>query len=179
MTVNTKASAPPLDDEEIPVVVATAIPAGDVVTTSVTASVPNANTQPQPAAVPGMSMVTKTTKYPDGREVTTTEYVPNDSVAAPAAASVAASLPINANLGRRDLGSRPVSVTCPSCQHTGLTKTNEQCGACTWISAILLLFFCFPLFWVPFVCPSCYDVEHFCRNCGKRVGWSQAECCRN
>eukprot|EP00573_Skeletonema_grethae_P001447 CAMPEP_0201686892 /NCGR_PEP_ID=MMETSP0578-20130828/1167_1 /ASSEMBLY_ACC=CAM_ASM_000663 /TAXON_ID=267565 /ORGANISM="Skeletonema grethea, Strain CCMP 1804" /LENGTH=118 /DNA_ID=CAMNT_0048170997 /DNA_START=44 /DNA_END=401 /DNA_ORIENTATION=- len=100
---NTKASAPPLEDEEIPVVVATAIPAGDVVTTSVTASVPNANTRPQPSAVLGMSMVTKTTKYPDGREVTTTEYVPNDSPAAPVAASLAATLPVNVDLGRRDL----------------------------------------------------------------------------
>ena len=177
MTVSdTKASAPPLGDEEVPVVVATAIPTtADVVTTSVTASIPNANSKPQPAEVPGMSMVTKTMKYPDGREVTTTEYVPNDS--APAATT----LPFNVDLdlGRRDLGSRPVSITCPSCQHTGLTKTHEQFGPCTWVSVIFLCFFCFPLFWVPFVCPSCNDVEHFCTNCGKRVGWNQAECCRN
>mmetsp|Transcript_26427 Transcript_26427/g.41468 ORF Transcript_26427/g.41468 Transcript_26427/m.41468 type:complete len:185 (+) Transcript_26427:68-622(+) len=184
MTVtDTKPSAPPLDDEEIPVVVATAIPTtADVPTTSVTASVLSANTQPQPAAAPpGMSMVSKTTTYPDGRTVTITEYVPKNPNAAPGPSPPAPARPAATahRPPRRDLGSRPCSVTCPSCHHTGLTKINQQCGACTWISAILLLLFCFPLFWVPFVCPSCYDTEHFCRNCGRRVGWTQAECCRN
>mmetsp|Transcript_7772 Transcript_7772/g.12814 ORF Transcript_7772/g.12814 Transcript_7772/m.12814 type:complete len:174 (+) Transcript_7772:35-556(+) len=172
MTVtNPEPTAPPLGEEEIPVVAATAIPATTYVpTASATAYVADTTTAPAPR--PGMTMVTKTTTYPDGRKVTTTEYTPNSTAApAPPAANAQHHPP------RRDLKSQPCSVTCPYCQHTGLTKTNQQCGECTWISAILLLLFCFPLFWVPFVCPSCYDTEHFCRNCGKVVGWSRAECC--
>ena len=29
---------------------------------------------------------------------------------------------------RRDLGSRPVNVTCPYCTRTGKTRTNYNCG---------------------------------------------------
>mmetsp|Transcript_28727 Transcript_28727/g.42856 ORF Transcript_28727/g.42856 Transcript_28727/m.42856 type:complete len:184 (+) Transcript_28727:62-613(+) len=182
MTVTkTEPSAPPLEDDEIPVVAATAIPAAAnfVPTASATAYVPDMPTAANPP--PGMSMVTKTVTYPDGRKVTTTEYAPNNTTAAPAPAPAVAprAATTQHHPPRRDLGSRSCSVSCPYCQHTGLTKTSQQCGECTWISAILLLLFCFPLFWVPFVCPSCYDTEHFCRNCGKVVGWSRADCCNN
>ena len=64
MTVTNEPTAPPLDNENeipIPIVAATAIP-----TASATAYVPDDNT---PAARPGMSMVTKTVTYPDGRKV--------------------------------------------------------------------------------------------------------------
>ena len=69
MTVTNEPTAPPLDDEnetEIPIVAATAIPA-NVPTASATAYVPDDYTTP--AARPGMSMVTKTVTYPDGRKV--------------------------------------------------------------------------------------------------------------
>lgn len=176
------ASAPPLDDD-IPVVAASAIPATaePVLTASATAYVPSASAA-QPAAPPGMSVVTKTTTYPDGRKVTTTDYIPNTTAAAapttaaaPAAATTAH--PQHHHPPRRDLGSQASSVTCPYCQHTGLTRTGQQCGECTWISAIILVLFCLPLAWIPFVCPSCYDTEHFCRNCGRVVGRSKADCC--
>ena len=29
---------------------------------------------------------------------------------------------------RRDLGSRPVNITCPYCTRTGKTRTNYNCG---------------------------------------------------
>ena len=64
MTVTNEPTAPPLDDE-IPI--ATAIPAtSNVPTASATAYVPDDKTPP---ARPGMSMVTKTVTYPDGRKV--------------------------------------------------------------------------------------------------------------
>eukprot|EP00986_Skeletonema_menzelii_P021288 scaffold33911_cov154-Skeletonema_menzelii.AAC.2 len=122
MTVtNPEPTAPPLGEEEIPVVAATAIPATTYVpTASATAYVADTTTAPAPR--PGMSMVTKTTTYPDGRKVTTTEYTPNSTAApAPPAANAQHHPP------RRDLKSQPCSVTCPYCQHTGLTKTNQQC----------------------------------------------------
>lgn len=69
MTVtNPEPTAPPLGEEEIPVVAATAIPATTYVpTASATAYVADTTTTPAPR--PGMSMVTKTTTYPDGRKV--------------------------------------------------------------------------------------------------------------
>lgn len=157
MTItNDEPSAPPLnEDVDIPIVAATAIPAtADISTASATAYVSNT----QPKAPPGMTMVTNTTTYPDGRKVTTTEYVPNSTAAA---AAPAAAAPPAANSQyhppRRDLSSQACSVACPYCQHTGLTRTSQQCGECTWISAILLLIFCFPFAWIPFVCPSVSD----------------------
>ncbi|KAL7435540.1 hypothetical protein ACHAXM_004706 [Skeletonema potamos] len=170
MTVtNEEPSAPPLiENDEIPVVIATAVP-----TASATAFVSGASTAAPP---PGMKTVTKTTTFPDGRKVTTTEYIPS-AAAAPAAAPPASNAQYHPP--RRDLGSRACSVACPYCKHTGLTRTNQQCGDCTRISLVLLVLFCFPLFWIPLVCPQCKDTEHFCRNCGKVVGWSRAECCNN
>ena len=64
MTVTNDPTAPPLDDKDIPVVAATAIP-GDVPTASAT----DGNSTPAAPAAPGMSMVTKTVTYPDGRKV--------------------------------------------------------------------------------------------------------------
>ena len=72
MTVTNEPTAPPPDDENekipipIPIVAATAIPT-NVPTASATAYVPDDNATPP--ARPGMSMVTKTVTYPDGRKV--------------------------------------------------------------------------------------------------------------
>jgi len=127
MTIKTvAASAPPLDnDEEIPCVVASAIP--------MSSSVP-----PQPTDIPpGMVAKTKTTTYSDGRVVQETTYQPASSVAAqPTQHTAAAS---SYHPPRRDLGSRPVNVTCPYCSQTGKTRTNYNCGDCTLISVLVLL----------------------------------------
>jgi hypothetical protein len=168
-------SAPPLMDDDIPVVVATPVVVG---TASGTAYDPSAASDPAAAPPLGMSMVTKTTTYPDGRKVTTTEYIPS-AAAAPAAAPPATNAQNQYHPPRRDLASRACSVACPYCNHTGLTRTRQQCGECTWISLILLVLFCLPFAWIPLICPQCYDTEHFCRNCGKVVGLSRAECCNN
>ena len=128
MTIETvAASAPPLDndDEEIPVV--SAIPMGSSVPPQPTTKVP-----------PGMIAKTTTTTYSDGRVVQETTYQPANSEAAtqptqqPAAASAY-------HPPRRDLGSRPVNITCPYCSQTGKTRTNYNCGDCTLISVLILL----------------------------------------
>mmetsp|Transcript_26428 Transcript_26428/g.41470 ORF Transcript_26428/g.41470 Transcript_26428/m.41470 type:complete len:152 (+) Transcript_26428:68-523(+) len=139
MTVtDTKPSAPPLDDEEIPVVVATAIPTtADVPTTSVTASVLSANTQPQPAAAPpGMSMVSKTTTYPDGRTVTITEYVPKNPNAAPGPSPPAPARPAATahRPPRRDLGSWGPAPSPP------VSAANGSFDLSRYLLAIFLFF---------------------------------------
>lgn len=40
------------------------------------------------------------------------------------------------------------------CQCDNLSPTG-------WIAVILLLIFFWPLFWIPFVMPECYEVSHF------------------
>jgi hypothetical protein len=55
---------------------------------------------------------------------------------------------------RQDLGARPVNITCGSCHCTGKTKAYQQFGICTFISFFVLLLLFFPLFWIPFICPS-------------------------
>ena len=144
LTMGQPPSAPPCDEEysPIPVVTATAF---DV------------------SATPVAKVVTTT--YEDGRQVTVTEFQqPGMSTAAgPAAAPLPPALAPAAAPGakfcergilRRDLGARPVMITCGHCNHTGKTKANSSLGACTFISTFALIFLFFPLFWLPFVCPS-------------------------
>mmetsp|Transcript_38370 Transcript_38370/g.91868 ORF Transcript_38370/g.91868 Transcript_38370/m.91868 type:complete len:210 (+) Transcript_38370:184-813(+) len=208
MTIKGEAipSAPPLserggDEEDIPIPLAHATfdapPNSHHVAASAVPAVQPEN--PEGSSVscpPGMVAKSVTTTYPDGRAVTVTEFVPIDQVPAgqavthaPVATSMArpgegANAAPAANQSthhppRRDLGTRPASVTCPYCQHTGKTRINHNCGDCAWIAVILLLLFCWPLFWLPLVCQNCQDVEHSCSNCGKLVGKSNAECCNN
>jgi hypothetical protein len=146
MTVSNEPSAPPPEDE-IPVVTAQTIPDTTDAVPTIVMGVP-AKTAP-----PGMCAKTVTTTYPDGRKVTTTEYVP-ESTAAPAPAAPTALIQSQYHPPRRDLGGNPVSVTCPYCSQTGLTRANQQCGECFWVSVILLLLFCFPFAWIPLVCPN-------------------------
>lgn len=188
MTITNDAtpSAPPMDDEinvqeTVPVVQATALPLGSSISSS---------TPPRPppnVAVPaGMVAKSVTTTYADGRQVTVTEYqqAGASTATSPSSAVATSAAPVQVQVAasayhppRRDLGSRPVNITCPYCTQTSKTRTNHNCGDCTLISVILLLLFCFPFFWIPFICPSCQDVEHHCGNCGRLVGKSRAECC--
>lgn len=151
------------DDAAIPTVTATVVAEDDAT--------------PSQKCPPGMSMKTVTTTYPDGRKVTTTEFVPTATAATatPAPAPAASTY----HPPRHDLGSAQVTVQCPYCNHNGVTRTNQQCGECTWISVIILLLLCFPFAWIPLVCSSCQDTDHYCRNCGKQVGFSKADCCNN
>eukprot|EP00804_Cyclotella_cryptica_P015923 CCRYP_006387-RA/>CCRYP_006387-RA protein AED:0.30 eAED:0.33 QI:0/0/0/1/0/0.5/2/1274/162 len=116
-----------------------------------------------PSPPPGMLAKTTTTKYPDGREVTSTEFVPAESVTASATSAAAAPQTVRAPpVGiRRDLGYDPVSITCQYCNQPTPTRTVKDIGACTWISCIILFFFFLPLFWLPFVCS---DVSEFAKK---------------
>jgi hypothetical protein len=85
-----------------------------------------------------------------------TEFHPVASpVAAAAAAGVAPSVAVSQyHPPRLDLGARPTKITCPYCNQTDITRTRSQFGICTIISVVVLVICFFPLFWVPFICPS-------------------------
>jgi hypothetical protein len=144
-------SAPPLNDVENNI-----------------GSIPVVQATPDPrlahVAIPaGMVAKSVTTTYSDGRQETVTEFVnpgastfpcavPTSSAPAPAPApSVTVS---QYHPPRMDLGARPIKITCPYCNQTDVTKTRSQFGVCTIISVVVLLICFFPLFWVPFICPS-------------------------
>lgn len=134
MVTDPAPSAPPLDDD-IPVVTATAV--------AVSAS--------------PIAKVVTTTIHEDGRQVTVTNFQPGTTApagTAPAAAPAVAASTCERGILRRDLGDRPAMITCGHCNHTGKTRTIGTFGACTFISTIVLIFCFFPLFWLPFVCPS-------------------------
>eukprot|EP00804_Cyclotella_cryptica_P015920 CCRYP_006387-RC/>CCRYP_006387-RC protein AED:0.04 eAED:0.04 QI:2461/0.66/0.75/1/0.33/0/4/1210/128 len=81
-----------------------------------------------PSPPPGMLAKTTTTKYPDGREVTSTEFVPAESVTASATSAAAAPQTVRAPpVGiRRDLGYDPVSITCQYCNQPTPTRTVKD-----------------------------------------------------
>eukprot|EP00585_Thalassiosira_rotula_P012165 CAMPEP_0196142276 /NCGR_PEP_ID=MMETSP0910-20130528/11475_1 /TAXON_ID=49265 /ORGANISM="Thalassiosira rotula, Strain GSO102" /LENGTH=144 /DNA_ID=CAMNT_0041403573 /DNA_START=153 /DNA_END=588 /DNA_ORIENTATION=+ len=127
-------SAPPLPDDDFGTTVPMA-KATPVVATAVQGSIqpPAANASMMASTVPpGMVAKTVTTSYPDGRQVTTTEYVPAAGASSGAAASTATGAATQATNAvsqhhppRRDLGARPMNVTCPYCNATGKTRVNQ------------------------------------------------------
>lgn len=143
-------SAPPLNDVEnnigsIPVVQAIPGPSSAHV------------------AIPaGMVAKSVTTTYSDGRQETVTEF--QNPGPSPVTGMVPPVTVSQHHPPRLDLGARPIKVTCPYCNQTDVTRTRSQFGVCTIISVVVLLFCFFPLFWVPFICPSVSDPVVFLVN---------------
>ena len=61
----------------------------------------------------------------------------------------------------------PVAVTCPHCQHHGLTKVTSRFGQGTWFWA---MFVCC------FACCVCRDAVHQCERCGRVIGKHTPPC---
>lgn len=64
--------------------------------------------------------------------------------------------------------------TCSYCHQSISTHTRRSLSATGWMS-VIVLFFVFLVFLVPLCCipcfiPSCYDVKHYCTNCGNYLG---------
>mmetsp|Transcript_5818 Transcript_5818/g.12937 ORF Transcript_5818/g.12937 Transcript_5818/m.12937 type:complete len:182 (+) Transcript_5818:1465-2010(+) len=63
----------------------------------------------------------------------------------------------------------PVSMTCPYCQQTMVTRTRDLVDGVTIIAVIALLCCFWPLFWLPFCIPACKATEHYCTRCNRRI----------
>ena len=152
-------SAPPVEDDDGMIPVVTAMPI-----TSASTSTPIATAR-----------IVNSTEYEDGRlaavihqpqqqqsRVQSTNTATNNNAAvrpSPPAApttmmSTGGALLCQPGIRRQDLGARPVNITCGSCHCTGITKAYQLFGICTFISFFVLLLLFFPLFWIPFICPS-------------------------
>ena len=68
------------------------------------------------------------------------------------------------------LGRYSCQLQCPFCESLISTRVRERSDGMTILFVILLLFFFWPLFWLPFCMPTCKSVHHYCPNCNNKIG---------
>ena len=61
------------------------------------------------------------------------------------------------------------SFTCPFCQYQGPPRISRQMSGGGWVLFVVLLLFCFPLCWLPFVMSSLQEENRNCGGCGTRL----------
>mmetsp|Transcript_40216 Transcript_40216/g.49005 ORF Transcript_40216/g.49005 Transcript_40216/m.49005 type:complete len:200 (-) Transcript_40216:205-804(-) len=95
-----------------------------------------------------------------------------------ATTAAAASAPAPPTL-MRNIGRRPVEVTCPYCNHRGMTRTRNSCdgGSCIYMVVTAIVFW--PLMILPCCVSSLRETSHYCRNCSRKVGATASfvDCC--
>jgi lipopolysaccharide-induced tumor necrosis factor-alpha factor len=60
--------------------------------------------------------------------------------------------------------------TCPFCRFQGPPIVERKLSQNGWIVFVLLLIFCIPLCWLPFVIDGCKEDQRKCASCGTRLG---------
>jgi lipopolysaccharide-induced tumor necrosis factor-alpha factor len=60
--------------------------------------------------------------------------------------------------------------TCPFCRFQGPPIVERKLSQNGWIVFVLLLIFCLPLCWLPFVIDGCKEDQRKCASCGTRLG---------
>ena len=61
-------------------------------------------------------------------------------------------------------------LTCPFCHFQGAPIVERKLSSNGWVIFILLLIFCLPLCWLPFVIDGCKEDQRKCASCGMRIG---------
>jgi transcription elongation factor Elf1 len=59
---------------------------------------------------------------------------------------------------------------CPFCGHQGPPTVKKKINAAGWVLFVVLLLFCIPLCWLPFVLGAFKDEERKCVSCGTKLG---------
>ena len=79
---------------------------------------------------------------------------------------------VSGNYYQPNLGRRPVHMPlCPNCKHANAkTRTVTRPGAVTWVLVAVGATFVLPLCWIPLVVDSMKQTDHFCQQCGQKVG---------
>ncbi|CAJ1957502.1 unnamed protein product [Cylindrotheca closterium] len=74
-----------------------------------------------------------------------------------------------------------MNITCSNCQQAGRTKVRTAPAWQTWAATGVGFLLFWPLCWLPLVMDSCKQSEHFCTNCGHKLGTVPPfqDCCVN
>jgi hypothetical protein len=59
--------------------------------------------------------------------------------------------------------------TCPFCHFQGPPIVERKLSSNGWVVFVLLLVFCLPLCWLPFVIDGCKEDTRKCPSCGMRL----------
>ena len=114
----------------------------------------NASSNEPPVA--HATMVDEETPAPDATGTTTTPVSP------PEKTTPAGGVPEPIGFLTRS----PMTITCPHCAVTAVTRPRSQIDCITTLMVVLLLLLFWPLFWLPFVIPvsanECYGNERLC-----------------
>lgn len=60
--------------------------------------------------------------------------------------------------------------TCPYCRYQGAPIIEKKLSSGGWILFVVLLLFCLPLCWLPFVIDGCKEETRKCASCGTKLG---------
>lgn len=61
-------------------------------------------------------------------------------------------------------------VQCPFCSCEGIPFVKRRLSANGWVLFFVLLLFCIPLCWLPFVIDAMKEEVRRCGSCGMRLG---------
>jgi len=61
-------------------------------------------------------------------------------------------------------------IKCPYCGKEGQPIVTKKISGAGWILFVVLLLFCLPLCWLPFVLEGCKEEERKCGACGCKIG---------
>lgn len=69
--------------------------------------------------------------------------------------------------------------SCTACGVSSRTRVRTWPNIFTWASCLALLILFWPICWIPLVCDVFKQTDHFCQNCGAKVGEVQPfqDCC--
>lgn len=60
----------------------------------------------------------------------------------------------------------PTGFTCPYCKSKQLPVSVEKISQGGWIVFVIMILFCFPLFWIGLLMK---ETERYCRSCGMKL----------
>ena len=62
-----------------------------------------------------------------------------------------------------------MAFKCPYCDHEGMPRVEQRISGTGWLIFAILLVFCLPLCWIPFVTDGTKEEIKTCVKCGNRI----------
>lgn len=101
--------------------------------------------------------------YPPGYRPPQPSYgqVPSDAYGQPYPQQQMMIVPVHQHM------QQPGVFTCPFCRYAGAPLSRSKISTGGWVMFVVMLLFCFPLFWIGFLMKDYYRV---CAGCGTTLG---------